>query len=335
MSHPIDPAQVVVVGAGPAGCSAAVQCVRLGVRPRLLDKTGRPGGLVRNAFRVENYLGLEPMDGKAFVARMSNHLRRFGVEVERSHVRRVGLSGGPGDERFFVVTTREGVIHARSVILASGTQPRRLPVLQDLEAPVSGAVVGEECGVPLVYHEVADLRACAGGPGHVAVVGGGEAALDFSLTLARSGARVTVLVRSAELKACGRLVEQVGAAEAVAVRMRARVVGCRRYSAPGADGKIALDVDVAGEIQPLMCHAVLVAIGRRSALEQILDSDLLRRLVGRGLYPEVPGLFVAGDARTGALGQVSMAAGDGIEAAMAAVRHVRGEHDHETALHDR
>ena len=82
--------QIVIVGAGPAGCAAAVQCARLGVKPLLLDQSGKAGGLVANAFLVENYPGLEkPLTGEVFAGRLAEHLARFDVTITAQTVSRV------------------------------------------------------------------------------------------------------------------------------------------------------------------------------------------------------------------------------------------------------
>ena len=91
---------VVIVGAGPAGCAAAVQCRRLGQHPLLLDRTGRPGGLVAHAHSVENYPGLPPTAGPRMVQLLAEHLERFDLRVEQREV--LGLesrdSAAPAEE---------------------------------------------------------------------------------------------------------------------------------------------------------------------------------------------------------------------------------------------
>jgi thioredoxin reductase (NADPH) len=331
--------ELVVVGAGPAGCAAAVQGRRLGLKPRLLDETGEVGGLLLNAHCVENYPGVEPMPGAELAARLKAHIARFGVAVERGRASAVSaMTTAPeitvmraerGTPTGLTLAGDFGSIEARSVILAVGTRPQ--PLL------LSGiaAMAGER-----LFYEVRALLARIPAPGRVVVIGGGEAALDYALTLADAGAEVTILTRSEGLKTEGRLVDQVKRCTSIAHIGGEEVT----HLAPVEQG-IRVDlVHVAGAgagLRPPALHAdaVLVAVGRESRLLDLLaagemasltslDADVSRRATGhilrrgRDLFPGVrtgvAGLFVAGDARTGSLGQVGMAVGDGLAAAMAA-----------------
>jgi thioredoxin reductase (NADPH) len=274
--------RIVIIGAGPAGCAAAVQCKRLGVEPRLLDRTGRAGGLIANAHRVENYPGLEPSDGPTFVARLQAHIARFGIEVVSGTV--TGLEASP---RRFVVRDSSGTLTPASVILAVGTTP--LP----LEIP--GA---RDLRDDLLFYEVRDVLTAHRTPRHVLVIGGGEAALDYALTLARAGARVTILVRGDGVQVCRPLVEGVSREPAIRVLSRRETVSLK---------------------------PAVAAIGRRSAASSLLR-DVACDARGHAVTLR-GGLYLAGDARSGTLGQVGMAVGDGLAAAAAAVNYVRATHE--------
>jgi len=174
--------RIVIVGAGPGGSAAAVQCARLGVTPLLLDQSGEAGGLVANAWSMENYPGLEPLDGAAYVRRLRAHLERFDLKVEKLELQAIREAGGG-----IVLETDSGAIETKVAILAVGTLPRSL----DLPG-----------GEHLIY-EVRPLLDRK--PERVAVIGGGEMAFDYALSLARAGARVELLVRGTAPRARGRL----------------------------------------------------------------------------------------------------------------------------------
>jgi thioredoxin reductase (NADPH) len=279
---------IVVVGAGPAGCAAAVQCARLGARPLVVDRRGRGGGLVENGFRIENYPGLEPLPGPAFAELLRGHLDRFGLAVER-----VSVLGVEQDGADLLLRTDGGTIGARAVILAPGTLP--LPLGVDGEAALDGS---------LVFCEVRDLLAAVPRPKRVVVVGGGEAACDYALTLARAGARVTIAVRGDALRARGRLTDLVAAEPGVALATSTTVLAIG-----DAGGRVRLAVRSRGGSGELEADAALVAVGRRSAAPKLVPPLTAHR-----------GLFIAGDARLGSLGQVGCAVGDGLLAAAEAVR---------------
>jgi len=334
-------APVIIVGAGPGGCAAAIQCARLGVRARLLDRTGRAGGLIANAWCVENYLGLPPRSGRSFVEQISEHLARFGVEVERVEVHHVRLGARTERRRewggvpLFAVETDDGLLWARAVIIAVGTAPVHHPVLGGEKVGGAAPVPSTACGPVPVHHGVVSLLSPDQPvPGQVVVVGGGEAALDHALALAKAGVHVTVLVRSDGLKARGRLVRLARSSSRIDIRTRTRVVGGRLVSLnPGAP-HIQLDLETPDGVQPWRCDAVVVAIGRRACIRGVLSSELHAGWIPGTIRFQQPGLFVVGDARRGTLGQASMATGDGLEAAMAAVKFLCGGEIRETALHD-
>lgn len=281
---------MIVVGAGPGGCAAAVQCARLGLRPLLLDRRGRAGGLSENACLIENYPGpLEPASGKVFAERLREYLSRHGLVVTRGEVEELEPSGSG-----FVLRGDLGSIEARAVVVAVGT--RALPL----------GVPGEEALVQrLVFYEVSELLAR---PGHrVAVVGGGEAALDSALSLAQSGREVELCIRGERPRARGRLLEEVLDERRIVLRPRAQVSALET-----AAGQLAISVRSEEVARRLLVDALLVAVGRRSNAP-----PLLRRLglVQPELLEPHPGIFLVGDARLGTLGQVGMAIGDGLRAA--------------------
>jgi thioredoxin reductase (NADPH) len=302
---------VAIVGAGPAGCAAAAQCRRLGLAPVLLDRQGEPGGVAANAFQIENYPGLEPVDGAAFTAHLAAFLDRFGLEVRRAKILQVTRGEGG-----YLLRGDSGDLHARTVILAVGTRPVPLPVpgVEDLNGQG-------------LFYEVRDLlghwqrtgRPRGGSsPLNATIVGGGEAALDYALTLARAGVRVIILVRGGTFRARGRLVHLLRRSEEIEVVFGAAP---RRVGSAGEGCFVEIARD--GATERLACDGILAAVGRESAL-----ADLVAELgpgVHGGIETAMHGLFVAGDARTGSLGQVGMAVGDGLAAAQRAAALLRRE----------
>jgi thioredoxin reductase (NADPH) len=293
-------ADLLVVGAGPAGVAAAAQAARLGLQTRIVDRSGRAGGLVANGFLVENYPGIEePLPGEELAARLVKHLARFDLAVEQLEARDL-----VNDDGVWIVTMDRAEIAARAVVLAVGTRPR------PLGAP------GEAQARGRVFYEVRALLAAMPRPSRVVVVGGGEASLDYALTLAARGAAVTLLVRGAALKARGRLAESVAGKPAIEIRPEARV----ERIVP-ADGAIAVEVAYPDGARFLSADAMLVAVGRTSALTPLFPSCGHGRPRGREIEVS-PDLFVCGDARCDALGQIGIAVGDGLEAAGIIARRI-------------
>jgi thioredoxin reductase (NADPH) len=291
---------IAVIGAGPAGVAAAVQCKRLGGNPWLVDSQGEAGGLVANAFCVENYPGVGPTAGPDFAGLLREHLNRFDVPVNRGTVERVVSIDGE-----FELTGDFGSVRADAVIAATGTIARRIDIPDAHEA--EGRHLFYEVHDFILSGSKNDLK-----DSQVAVIGGGEAALDYSLSLARAGAQVTVLVRGGCLKADGRLVEHVSASSSVEIVYKAVPIGISEE-----EDSIRADFDKAGTKISLSVCGVFVAIGRYPALGDVfagLDVEPQGTVSTR-----TPGLLVIGDARSGSLGQVGMAVGGGLDAAMAAI----------------
>jgi len=297
--------RLIIVGAGPAGCAAAVQCARLGICPLIIDRAGMAGGLLVNAFRVENYPGLPPLPGPEFTRRLERHLHRSGLSVTRAQALRISdadptafcdaecrAAGGA-----LQVETDRGPIEAEAVLLATGTHPLLL------EVPGARALEGRG-----LYYEVRELLSVRPELRRAIVIGGGEAALDYALTLATSGAQVTILLRGAQPSAQGRLLAMARRHERVTFIDHARPTALREEP----DG-VRVTFCQGDEPREVTGEAVLAAIGRRSSAPELL---------GPGIATDHQGLFVIGDARRGSLGQAGIAVGDGLAAAMDAVAYL-------------
>jgi thioredoxin reductase len=339
---------IAVVGAGPAGVAAAAQCARLGVVPLILDRTGRAGGLVEAGFLIENYPGLEaPLPGPELARRFQAHLERFGLSVLAESVTRVE----PRGDHWLVTSDAEQRL-AGAVILGVGTRPLAW------SAPGFAALAGDR-----VFDDVRDLLCRFPAPRRVLVAGGGEAAFDYALTLARAGAEVGILVRGPAPRATGRLLALANTAPRIRLETGARVASLEA----AADGVIAT-LETPRGIERRAADAVLSAVGRERALDGLLPEPEGARVLcarpeekshppdplpcegrgseaissppssqeggvgGRGTGPGgseccalelAPGLFVCGDARLGSLGQSGIAVGDGLAAAALAVARVR------------
>jgi thioredoxin reductase (NADPH) len=265
------------------------------VRPLLIDRAGKAGGLLPNANWVENYPGLEPMTGTALTARIAAHLARFDLSVTRGDV--TTLTAAPEG---FVIHSDLGEIRTRCLVLAVGTRPHRLKI--------PGAAEIEGRGL---FYEVRGLLARLPKPKRALVIGGGEAALDSALTLAAAGAEVALVARGPRLRARGRLPARVLRDR----RIRVELEATPRQVAAAMPG-VAIELSRNGSVTTETASAILTAIGRQSAA-----TDLLRGLAGdrQGtLAGGTAGLYVIGDARSGTLGQMGMAVGDGLAVAMEA-----------------
>jgi thioredoxin reductase (NADPH) len=289
-------AGIAIVGAGPAGVAAAIQCVRLGVPPLLLDATGQAGGLVECAFRIENHPDLErPLSGLEYAARLRASLARFSLTVERCIVHAITT---PADGHLLSGRDLEPTL-ARAVILAVGTIPRGAGIPGEEELAGRG-----------VFRDLRDVLAAR--PGRVAVVGGGEAAFDCSLSLAAAGARVELCWRGEHPRARGWLAGEVAAHPGISGHPRFQALSLE----PAGCG-VALTGETPAGACVLKLDAVLIAVGRDV-------SGLVPAAMGGTVLTSEAGLFICGDARLGRLGQAAAAVGDGLAAGSRAVAFLDG-----------
>ena len=286
---------VAIAGAGPAGCAAAVQCSRLGLNAVLLDRTGTAGGLVGEARLLKNYPGLpEPVSGMVFARRLRRMIDDNGIVPSDFDLLKVCPEGDT-----FRLEGREGVMWARSVVLAVGTRP------VDFNLETMGQVTVHRSIIPLLR-----LR-----PARTLIIGGGEAALDYALNLAGYGTGVTLAVRGDGLKARGRLPAEAMGHPGIDIRYNTAPL-----SASGRDGGV-IDVLLStpdGEMS-ISTDAVLAAVGRIAVLP---SWERRPEWEPGSVRTDVHGVFVAGDASLGSLGQASIASGQGVQAATFACRYL-------------
>jgi thioredoxin reductase (NADPH) len=283
-------ASVAVIGAGPAGIAASVQLCRLGIGVVVIER-GRVGGLLREAQCVENFPGVPGgAPGRVLAARLRRQLASSGAALEAAEALRLSYHGG----RFEIVTGKRRLA-AERVILACGTTP--LPPAPPLDC---GELAGR------VFTGVLPLLRTRGQT--IAVVGGGDAAFDYALSLAARH-EVHVLVRTPGPRALPLLVERCRRHPAISIHAPCRLAGVEagRGKAP-----LILRVVEARGGATLACDRVLSAIGRRPALG-LLDEALLAAAPGLAALKR---LFVVGDAANGRLRQAAIAAADGLRAAL-------------------
>ena len=292
-----DVVDVAVVGAGPAGLAAAVQARRQGLSAVLME-SDRVGGLLRQANRVENYLGAGVRTGPDLVEAIAQHASRLGIEPQMGTVREVEIRT---DGLLQVDVEGHRLLVARNVILATGSRPR-----------TAGFAGERDLAGELLHYGVAELFHDAAAPGPVAVVGGGDAAYDQAISLAERGWAVSLLQRGPRPRALQRLVQRASSL-GVAVHAATSVVDAAR-SAHGVDVRWR-----AGERRgTLAVDRVLVAVGREPHVPRVMDRrHAVPRCIGEvAALDAIPGLYPIGDLARGRFRQVSMAVGDGVEAAM-------------------
>ncbi len=286
---------VVIIGAGPAGISAAIQLKRSGLDPLLLEKN-RVGGLLANANLVDNYPGFpRGITGPRLVELFGTHLDKAGVKVEFE-----GVINLDYEEHFLLETTRRE-LRSRIVVVASGTEPRKVktPLLPD---DASG----------LVFDEVYPIAGSSGK--RVAIIGAGDAAFDYALNLARRN-DVIVLNRGTKRRCLPLLWESARAVKRIEYHENTAASAIQR----SGDGVVLICKKNQTDWE-LQVDYVILATGRtvnRDFLSSRLRTNAAE-LEKRGL------LYFIGDVRNGIYRQSSIAIGDGVSAAMHIYEKLRG-----------
>jgi len=292
---------LLVVGAGPAGLASAVYGSSEGLKTLVVESTAL-GGQAGSSRRIENYLGFPAgISGTEFTSRAVSQARKFGARPATPY-RAIGLEPGNGNH---VVQLEEGhEISARTVILATGAEYRRLP-LENL---------GEFEGVS-VFYAAGPPEAQRCGASRVAVVGGGNSAGQAAVWLAKGGALVTLLHRRADLgeTMSAYLIDEVKDA-GVEIRDRSEIAEIH-----GTDGRVEAVTLKDGERLPFSylflflgaspCTGWLGDAVARDADGFILTGDAAG--AANLLETSVPGIFAAGDVRSGSTKRCAAAAGEG------------------------
>ncbi|MEA3459929.1 MAG: thioredoxin-disulfide reductase [Chloroflexota bacterium] len=297
--------ELTIIGLGPAGLSAAIYAARAGLKPLAIGSA--LGGQAALTEKIENYPGFpQGIKGLELARLMQEQAERFGAEIEIDEVKEVTLSSPP-----FLVKTYGSEHEAKALIIATGTSPRKLGVPGEAELIGKGVSYCATCD-GFFYRDRT-----------VAVVGGGNAALEEALFLTKFAKRVYVIHRRHRLRADRILQERAFANEKMEFMwdsMVTEVLGHDRV-----DG-VALRNVKTGEGQGLALDGVFVAIGQTpntGLFEGQLELDERGFIVtDRAMHTSVEGVFAAGDVQERNLQQVATAVGTGAIAAMEAEKFI-------------
>ena len=292
---------IIVVGGGPAGLTSAIYGARAGKSVLLLERESVGGQIVFSPL-VENYPALPHVSGAELAGKMYEQVEALGVEI----VSEEAVKAERRSDGSFLVTTDYGTHEGRTLILATGVQHRRL------------GLHGEEelVGAGVSYCAVCDGAFYAGKD--VAVVGGGDTALQDALFLANTCRSVTVVVRRDRFRGEAALARQLGTRRNVTVLFEHRPVG---YDTDDGDLRGLIVEGPEGQ-RTLRVEGVFLAVGQEpcsAAFAGLAGVDSAGYFTaGERCRTDVPGLYTAGDCRTKEIRQLTTAVGDGAVAAMAA-----------------
>jgi len=300
---------LIIIGAGPAGLTAGLYASRARLRTVLLEKLA-PGGQILTTDWVENYPGFpEGLSGYELVDRMKRQAENFDLTIQGNEVLRLELT--PEKKRVF---TDKGVMETKALILATGASPRKLGIEGEGLLTGKGVSYCATCDGPFYRDQ------------EVAVIGGGDTAVEEALFLTKFASRIHLVHRRDELRATKLLQERAAAAEKVVFVWDS--VPTRILGQTGVEGIELKNVKTEG-ISTLPVEGVFVFIGYDPSNDLLADlpvdfDDLGFVKTNQNMETSIPGVFAAGDIRSKLLRQVSTAVGDGATAAFAAERFIEG-----------
>ena len=301
---------LIIIGGGPAGLTAGLYASRARLKTTLVERLV-PGGQILTTDWVENYPGFpEGLSGFELVDRMKSQAERFGLEIRNHEVQRLEVSSEKK-----VLITDKGPLETRTVILACGATPQKLGIEGETGLTGKGVSYCATCDGPFYRDQ------------EVAVIGGGDTAVEEAIFLTKFARKVHLVHRRDALRAVQLLQDRALANEKIAV-----VWDTVPTAVVGENGVEGIDLKnvKTGSVSRLPVEGVFIFIGYSPNNDLVKGHVNLDKngfvITDNDMATSVPGVFAAGDIRSKLLRQVSTAVGDGATAAVAAERYLDNLH---------
>lgn len=297
---------IIIIGSGPAGYTAAIYTARAGLNPLLIAGEVTAGGALMNTTEVENFPGFpEGIQGPDLMANMLAQAERFGCEILYEDALELSLTG---EEK--QVVTSEGQYRARRVILAMGSEYRKLNVPGEAELSGRGVSYCATCDGFFFKDQ------------HLAVVGGGDSAMEEALFLTKFAKKVTVIHRRDQLRASQIMAERAEANPKIDFAWNSTVA---QINGESKVESLTLQSTVDGKESTLDATGVFVAIGHEPRSQLVtgqvdLDEAGYVRVNEPGTATNLKGVFACGDLVDHTYRQAITASGSGCRAALDAER---------------
>lgn len=291
---------LAIIGAGPTGMAAAIYTTREDIKTVLYEKQVA-GGMAGLTDRIDNYPGFpEGISGLELAANMAKQAQRFGADFQTG----VEIQGITNEGRYKKLKTSAGGRYAKSVLIATGSDYRKLGVPGEKELTSRGVHYCATCDGPFYRDK------------EIIIVGGGNSAMQEGLFLTKFASHITMLVRSERLKGSEILIAKTCSKPEISIRYNTTVTGIKPQDGRG----LSVSVTSQGQVEELKTDGMFIFIGmvpNTHWLHGSIDIDTNGFVTtDKTFETSMPGVFAAGDVRAGATLQLASATGEGVTAAL-------------------
>lgn len=301
---------LIIIGAGPAGLSAALYAARAGVKTLILDK-GTAGGQISSTAVIENYPGYESLSGPRLIELMVNHAKKFGVELkELVEVVSINIQS----KNRIKIETKSAEFEAKAIIIATGRREKKLGVKGEEELKGRGVSYCAVCDAPFFRSK------------DVVVVGGGNSALEEANYLTKFANSVTIIHRRDKFRAEKAVQQKVEGNQKIKFMLDSVV---EEIVGTNAVEKLKIKNLKTGEVSEIKADGIFIYVGMIPNTEvfkgKIALDEYGQIIVDDEKRTNVEGVFAAGDVTNSKVKQVVTAVADGAIAAVFAEKYLSGE----------
>lgn len=297
---------LIIIGSGPAGMTAGIYAARREMKTLIIGK--EVGGQMVWANEIENYPGYKKVSSYDLINNIKDQTLSFGVEMRDEEVKTIELS----DSGDFILYTNHETFEAKTVIVAMGLSPRRLAVKGEVEYNGKGVSYCSNCDGPFFRNKI------------VAVVGGGNSALDAAEILSKIASKVYLINHTESFKAFDVLIDEVQSRENI------EILSNTELKEISGNNKVEL-ITVANkndsQVKEVKVDGVFVEVGRIASTDLVSElvdrNDKSQIMVNKNGETKTPGLFAAGDVTDCEFKQITVAMGQATTAALKAYQYLQ------------
>ncbi len=303
---------LLIIGSGPAGLGAAIYAHRAGIDFSIVD-SNLAGGQIVTTGQIDNYLGFYNISGFDLIKDMLSHVKKFGIEIkEFSKINKISaIHNEKTDKNTFVSESEKYKFKTKAIIVATGASPKKLDIPGEDRLIGKGISFCATCDGAL-YKDM-----------DVAVIGGGNAALEEALFLTKFARKVYIIHRRDELRASKTIADKAKSNKKIHFLLNNKII---EFEGEERLAKVVIQNNKTNILKDINVSAVFEYVGIKpnsALLKDIVELDELGFVVtNKNLETSMPGIFAAGDVRNTPLRQVITAVADGAVAATSAEKYL-------------